>query len=72
MATLKKISKLNYAESLDVENALAHIIARFKKHSRPVVESDYRVLYRVVLSPAEVAALSKLHDIFYSKVYGED
>lgn len=72
MKTLNKISNLNYAESLDVENALAHIIARFEKHSRPVVESDYRVLNRVALSPAEAAALSKLHDIFYSKLYGED
>lgn len=72
METLKIISKLNYSESLDVENALAHIIALFEKHSRPVVESDFRVLDRVALSPAEAAALSKLHDIFYSKLYGDE
>lgn len=72
METLKKFSKLNYAETLDLECALAHIIARFEKHSRPIVESDYRVLDRVALSPAEAAVLSKLHDIVYSKLYGED
>lgn len=64
-----KINKLNCSESYDIECALSHILARYNTHSRPVVDSDYRVLDSVVLSADEVAALSKLHDIIYNKLY---
>ena len=64
-----KINKLNFSESYEIECALSHILARYNKHSRPVADSDYRVLDSVALSFDEVAALSKLHDILYSKLY---
>lgn len=64
-----KINKLNRSESYDIECALSHILARYSKHSRPVANSDYRVLDSVSLSADEVAALLKLHDIIYNKLY---
>ena len=63
------INKLNCSESYEIERALSHILARYNKHSRPIADSDYRVLDFVALSSDEVAALSKLHDIIYSKLY---
>lgn len=63
------INKLNCSESYEIECALSHILARYNKHSRPVADSDYRVLDSVALSSDEVAALSKLHDIIYNKLY---
>ena len=68
METTKNI-KLNCSESYDSECALSHILKRYSKHSRPVDNSDYRVLESVVLSSDEFAALSKLHDIIYNKLY---
>ncbi|WP_418939489.1 hypothetical protein [Leyella stercorea] len=62
-------NNLNCSESYDVEVALSHILARFVNHSRRVVDSDYLVLDKVVLSFDEAAALSKLHDIIYDKLY---
>lgn len=62
-------NNLNCSESYDVEVALSHILARFANHSRRVVDSDYLVLDKVVLSFDEAAALSKLHDIIYDKLY---
>lgn len=72
METLKKISKLNRSESYDIERAISHILARYSKHSSPIGISDYRKLDSVCISSDEFVALSKLRDIFYSKLYGED
>ena len=68
METTKNI-KLNCSETYDIECALHHILSQYHKHSDSVDYSDYRVLDSVALSPDEAAALSKLHDIIYNKLY---
>ena len=65
----KNFNKLTRTQSEEIESALSHILARYNKHSRPVSDSIYRVLDSVALSAHEVAALSKLHDIIYNKLY---
>ena len=62
-------NKLNCSEAYDLEFALHHILSQYHNHSDSVDYSDYRVLDSVALSPDEAAALSKLHDIIYNKLY---
>ena len=64
-----KINTLTYSESLNAESALFHLVARYKKDSRSVFDYDYRVLESVALFADQYVALSKLHDIFYNKIY---
>lgn len=58
-----KINKLNYSESLEIESALSHILARYNKHSHAGAGNDFRVVDTIMLSADESSALSKLHDI---------
>lgn len=67
---MEALNKLSSSEFLDIECSLSHILSRFQKHSRSVVDTDWRVCDGVAFSPDEFAALTKLHDILSSELYG--
>lgn len=70
------INNLTCSESYDIECALHHIIACYLNRSRTckglAPGTEYRHLESVLLSQDEFNALSKLHDTFYSHLYGDE
>lgn len=56
---MESLNSLHYSEFVDIERSLSRILSLFQKHSNGVV-----------LSPAEFSALSKLHYVISSELYG--
>lgn len=70
------INNLSCTESYDLETALHHIIACYVNRSHSckglVKGTAYRHLESVLLSEDEFNAISKLHQLFYSHLYGDE